>query len=136
VFNDGAYTFLTDKALKADAILRMEHGKPLLFGKDSKKGIRFNTASAELEVVTLGENGVTEKDILVHDAKREDPTIAFMLANLSDRAGFPTPIGVFRDIKKPTCEDLTWQIIEDAKAKKPGADLQKLLAGSDTWAIK
>ena len=62
-------------------MLRMEQGKPLLFGKDDKKGLRFDPQTAELEVVTIGENGVTEKDILVHDAKREDPTIAFMLAN-------------------------------------------------------
>ena len=102
MFNDGAYTFLTEKAVKADALLRMEQGKPLLFGKDNKKGIRFNAQTAELEVVTIGENGVTEKDILVHDAKREDPTIAFMLANLAEKPGFPTPIGVFRDVRMPT----------------------------------
>jgi 2-oxoglutarate ferredoxin oxidoreductase subunit beta len=136
VFNDGAYTFLTEKAVKADALLRMEQGKPLLFGKDNKRGIRFNAQTAELEVVTLGEHGVTEKDILVHDAKREDPTIAFMLANLSMRPGFPTPIGVFRNVTRPTCEDLTWQLIDSAKAKKGSGDLQKLLAGNDTWTIK
>jgi 2-oxoglutarate/2-oxoacid ferredoxin oxidoreductase subunit beta len=135
VFNDGAYEFLTDKAVKADALLRMEQGKPLVFGKEQKKGIRFNAQTAELEVVTIGENGVTEKDILVHDAKREDPTIAFMLANLSTKPGFPTPIGVFRDVSLPTCEEMTWQIIDGAKAKKPDASLEKLLAGSDTWTI-
>lgn len=136
VFNDGAYTFLTDKAVKADMILRMEHGKPLLFGKDNKKGIRFNGQTAELEVVTVGENGVTEKDILVHDAKREDPTIAFMLANLSTKPGFPTPIGIFRDVTRPTAEDLTWEMIEAAKTKKGNVDVLKFLAGGDTWTIK
>jgi len=135
VFNDGAYTFLTDKAVKADALLRMEQGKPLVFGKDGKKGIRFNPQTAELEVVTIGENGVTEKDILVHDAQRTDPTIAFMLANLSNKPGFPTPIGVFRNVEQPTCEDLTWQLINQAKAKKGAGDLEKLLAGNDTWTI-
>ena len=134
VFNDGAYTFLTEKAVKADALLRMEQGKPLLFGKDMKRGIRFNPQSAELEVVKVGENGVTEKDVLVHDAKREDPTIAFMLANLSMKPGFPTPIGVFRDVRMPTCEELTWQLIEGTKKK--GSDLEKLLAGRDTWTIE
>jgi 2-oxoglutarate ferredoxin oxidoreductase subunit beta len=136
VFNDGAYTFLTEKSVKADAILRMEQGKPLVYGKDGKKGIRFNPQSAELEVVEIGKNGVTEQDILVHDAKREDPTIAFMLANLSVKPGFPTPIGVFRDLRKPTCEELTWQMIDAAKAKKGNVDLGKLLAGGDTWTIK
>jgi 2-oxoglutarate ferredoxin oxidoreductase subunit beta len=136
VFNDGAYTSITEKSVKADALLRMEHGKPLLFGKDNKKGIRFNAQSAELEVVTVGENGVTEKDILVHDVKRDDPTIAFMMANLSLKPGFPTPIGVFRDVKRPTAEDLTWDMINAAKSKKGDVDVSKLLAGGDTWTIK
>ncbi len=136
VFNDGAYTFITEKASKADAQLRMEHGKPLLFGKDNKKGIRFNPQSAELEAVTLGQDGVTEKDILVHDAKREDPTIAFMLANLAEKPGFPTPIGVFRDVRRPTADEITWQLIGQAKAKKGETDLRKLLASGDTWVIK
>lgn len=135
VFNDGAYTFLTEKAVKADAQLRMEQGKPLLFGKDLKKGIRFNKETISLEVVTLGENGITEKDILVHDATREDPAIAFMLAELATRPGFPTPIGVFRDVKQPTAEELTWKMIDAAKAKKGAGDLTKLLAGNDSWTI-
>jgi 2-oxoglutarate ferredoxin oxidoreductase subunit beta len=133
VFNDGAYVSITEKAVKADAQLKMEQGKPLLFGKDSKKGIRFNAQTAELEVVTVGENGVTEKDILVHDAKREDPTIAFMMANLSSRPGFPVPIGVFRDVRHATADELNWQQIDGAMAK-PGS-LEKLLAGNDTWKI-
>jgi 2-oxoglutarate ferredoxin oxidoreductase subunit beta len=136
VFNDGAYTFMTEKAVKADAQLRMEHGKPLLFGKDNKKGIRFNPQTAELEVVTVGENGITEADVLVHDAKREDPTLAFMLANLSLKPGFPTPIGVFRDVRRPTGDELNWDQIKSVKAKKGDSDLRKLLSGSDTWTIK
>jgi 2-oxoglutarate ferredoxin oxidoreductase subunit beta len=136
VFNDGAYLFLTEKQVKADALLRMEEGKPLLFGKDNKKGIRFNTQTAELEVVTVGENGVSEKDVLVHDPRRADPTIAFMLANLSDRQGFPTPIGVFRDVRKPTADELTWEMIKAAKAKKGDVSVRKFLSDADTWQVK
>jgi 2-oxoglutarate ferredoxin oxidoreductase subunit beta len=136
VFNDGAYTFLTEKAVKVDAQLRMEEGKPLLFGKDNKKGIRFNTQTAELEVVAIGENGVTEKDILVHDPRRADPTIAFMLANLSDRAGFPTPIGVFRDVRKPTADEMTWDMIKSVKAKRGESTVRKFLVDAETWDVK
>ena len=136
VFNDGAYTFLTDKAVKTEAILRMEAGKPLLFGKDNKKGIRFDGQKAELEVVTLGENGITEKDILIHDPTRADPTIAFMLANLSDRAGFPTPIGVFRSVRKPTADEMTWEMINATKAKKGDSSVVKFLSDADTWDVK
>jgi 2-oxoglutarate ferredoxin oxidoreductase subunit beta len=87
-------------------------------------------------VVTVGEHGVTEKDILVHDAKRDDPTMAFMLANLALKPGFPTPIGIFRDVSRPTAEDLTWDMINAAKAKKGDVDVVKLLSGGDTWMIK
>jgi 2-oxoglutarate ferredoxin oxidoreductase subunit beta len=135
VFNDGAYDFVTDKAVKAEAQLRMEQGKPLLFGKDNRKGIRFNPQSLSLEVVTLGEGGITEKDILVHDATREDPTIAYMLANLSVRPGFPTPVGIFRDIRRPTADELTWEKIGAAKASAKNMDLTRLLSGPDTWTI-
>jgi 2-oxoglutarate ferredoxin oxidoreductase subunit beta len=136
VFNDGAYTFLTEKTVKADAQLRMVEGKPLLFGKDNKKGIRFDPQSAELEVVTVGEHGVTEKDVLVHNPRREDPTIAFMLANLSSRPGFPTPIGVFRKVELPTCDDLNWQSINAVKGKKGEVSLRKFLSSGDTWTVK
>ncbi len=136
VFNDGAYLFLTEKSVKADAMLRMEEGKPLLFGKENKKGIRFNAQSAELEVVTIGQNGVAEKDILVHNPKREDPTIAFMLANLSTRPGFPTPIGVFRNVRQPTCEEIYWEQVKQLKAKKGEVSIRKFLSEADTWTIK
>ena len=135
VFNDGAYLFLTEKSVKADAMLRMEEGKPLLFGKDNKRGIRFNAETAELEVVTLGEKGIAEKDVLVHNPKRDDPTIAFMLANLSTRPGFPTPIGVFRDVRRPTCEELYWETVKQVKAKKGETSLREFLSSADTWTV-
>ena len=139
VFNDGAYNFLTDKAVKAETQLRMEHGKPLLFGKDGRKGIRFDGRTASLQVVAVGEGGVTEADILVHDAHREDPTLAFMLANLDLTPGFPTPVGIFRDVRRPTADELTWKLIDEAKAKVSGKgpqDVRAFLSTGDTWKVE
>jgi 2-oxoglutarate ferredoxin oxidoreductase subunit beta len=137
VFNDGAYGFLTDKANKAETQLRMEHGKPLLFGKDARKGIRFDPKTASLQVAALGEGGVTEADILVHDAHREDPTLAFMLANLDSTPGFPTPVGVFRDVRKATADELTWKLIDEAKKSGKGAqDVRQFLSAGDTWKVE
>ena len=136
VFNDGAYQFMTEKAVKADMQVRMEHGKPLLFGKDGRKGIRLDPRSAKLEVVTLGEGGVSEGDVLVHDAMRADPTLAFMLANLDQTPEAPTPIGIFRDVRRPTADELTWEQVQAAKAARGGADMRQLLAGGDTWVIE
>ena len=137
VFNDGAHALLTDKNTKAETQLRMEHGKPLLFGKDLKKGIRFDPKSAKLEVVTVGEGGVKESDILVHDAHRDDPTLAFMLANLDQTAGFPTPIGVFRDVRRPTADEITWQLISEAKKSGKGSmSVEQFLGQGETWTVK
>ena len=137
VFNDGAHQALTDKAVKADRQLRLEHGKPLLFGKDMKRGIRFDPRTAKLEVVTVGEGGITEADILVHDAHREDPTLAFMLANLDQTPGFPTPIGIFRDVRHPTVDEITWQLVAEAKAAaKKQLSVTEFLAQGETWVVK
>jgi 2-oxoglutarate ferredoxin oxidoreductase subunit beta len=137
VFNDGAHALLTDKATKSETQLRMEHGKPLLFGKDLRKGIRFDARTARLEVVTVGEGGVTAADILVHDAHRDDPTLAFMLANLDQTPGFPTPIGVFRDVRRPTADEITWgQVAEAKKGGKGSQSVRDFLGQGETWTVK
>jgi 2-oxoglutarate ferredoxin oxidoreductase subunit beta len=135
VFNDRAFSSLTEKGVKADAQLRMEHGKPLLFGKQNEKGIRFNPQTVELEVVTLGQDGITEKDILVHDVDREDPTLAFLLANLSEKPGFPVPVGVFRGVRRPTVDEMSWEQIAEATAEKGEIGLKELLSSGDTWTV-
>jgi 2-oxoglutarate ferredoxin oxidoreductase subunit beta len=78
-----------------------------------------------------------EADVLVHDAHREDPTFAFMLANLDGTPGFPTPVGVFRSVRRSTGDELTWQLIEEAKAavKKP-LSVTEFLSQGDTWTVK
>ena len=136
MFNDGAYTVPHREGVKADAQLRMEHGKPLLFGKDNKKGHPLQRADRRARGGDRSaRSGVTEKDVLVHDPKRDDPTIAFMLANLSTRPGFPTPIGVFRDVRRPTCEELYWETIKQVKAKKGETSLREFLSSADTWTV-
>src|SRR5262249_50775678 len=83
-----------------------------------KKGLRLN--GLKLEVVTLGENGMTEKDLLVHDEKQADPTLATMLSRLSYPA-FPEPMGVLRDVERPTYDGLmVAQNEEVLKKKGPG----------------
>ena len=88
IFNDGAFNDVSDKALKADHQLVLEHGKPLIFGKNRDKGIRMN--GMRPEAVQLG-GGVTEKDLVVHD--ETNLSLAFMLGNFEPP--MPTPVGVF-----------------------------------------
>lgn len=130
VFNDGAWEHLTEKSVKDDMQLRLEHGKPMLFAR-GKKGIRLNGFTPE--VVTLGENGVTEKDILVHDEKAV-PSLSFLIAELM-APHFPTPIGVFREVERPVHHELDQAQLAAAREKKGLGDLHELLHQGDTWTI-
>jgi len=129
VFNDGTFEAVTGKETRDDNTLFLEHGKPLLFGKDKNKGIRFK--GLEPEVVTLGENGITEADIVVHDEKTTNPIYAFMLSRL-ELPHFPAPVGIFRSIEKPTYEHMIVDQIDAALSTGPG-DLKKIIQGSNTW---
>jgi 2-oxoglutarate/2-oxoacid ferredoxin oxidoreductase subunit beta len=129
VFNDCAFEHITEKAVKDTAQLRLEHGKPLTFAKGTK-GVKLNGFKAEL--ATLGEGGVTEKDLLVHDEKA-DPSLSFLISELM-APNFPTPIGVFRSVERPTHGELDQAQTATAMKKGPG-DLEKLLNSGDTWTV-
>ena len=88
IFNDGAWRDFTDREVREDRMLVLEHGKPMIFGKDRDKGIRLR--GLHPEVVTIGENGVTEADLLVHDEAAEEPYLALMLSRMFV-AGLPGP---------------------------------------------
>ena len=134
IFNDGAWEDLTDKDARSEHVIQLEHGKPLIFGKNREKGIRLK--GLELEVVQLG-NGVSEKDLLMHDEKHPRASYAFMLAHMEQRPGFPTPIGVLRAQDDVPCyEDLMNHQIRDVIAKRGAGDVSKLLSAGDTWIVK
>jgi 2-oxoglutarate ferredoxin oxidoreductase subunit beta len=128
IFNDGAFNDLSDKAIKADHQLVLEHGKPLIFGKNRDKGIRMNGQRAE--VVTLGD-GVTEKDLVVHD--ETNLALAFMLANFE--APMPAPIGVFYATSRPTYDAAMNAQLAEAKAKQGAGDIAALLKRGDVWTV-
>ena len=132
VFNDEAYAALSNKASRPDASIVLEHGKPLLFGKERNKGIRLS--GFEPEVVTLGEQGITEADLLLHDEKSPHGGIAFFLSQLV-APDFPVPLGVFRAFQAPAYEDLNAQLAAAAVAKKGRGDLTRLLNSGDCWTI-
>ena len=132
VFNDGAFDMLSDKTMRDDTRLMMEHGKPLIFGKERNKGIRLR--GMDMEVVTIGENGVTAADILLHDENAAHSGLAFSLGQF-ESPDFPVPMGVFRDVSKPSYEALSKQLSESARAAKGRGDLARLLNAGDTWTI-
>jgi 2-oxoglutarate ferredoxin oxidoreductase subunit beta len=131
VFNDGAFEFATDKATKEDTQLRLEHGKPLVFGKGKDKGIRMGAGFAP-EVVKVAD--VDPQSLLVHDEKAAAPTLAFLEAHL-DAPQFPVALGVLRAIPRP-CYDALMAEQEARAIEKLGAgNLDQLLRGNETWTV-
>lgn len=134
VYNDGAFEHFTEKAVKDDHQIEVEHGKPLIFGKDSEKGLRFNPTAVRLEVVTIGEDGITEDDLLVHDEKNRQ--LAQMLAAM-EPPHYPVAIGVlFNDPVAYSYEQAVHaqnaQIRESAKFH---GDMHSLLRSGATWTV-
>jgi len=130
VFNDGAFDALTDKATKAETTVRLVHGKPVVFGAKNDKGIRLNGLSPE--VVKLGENGVTEADLLVWD--ETNPALSFMMAGLGPE--FPVPLGVFRAVNRPVHHELELAQHNTVLQSRGEGDIEKLLNAGETWTVE
>jgi len=133
IFNDGAFDYFTDRNVRSDRVLYLEHGKPMIFGKERNRGIRMN--GAHPEVVTIGENGITESDLLIHDIYLKDPSVAFMLARM-EQPDFPQPVGIFRAVERATYEDMMIGQIDAAIAKSGAGSLEKLINSGDTWVVE
>jgi 2-oxoglutarate ferredoxin oxidoreductase subunit beta len=134
VFNDGAFEYVTTKDTKSETQLVLEHGKPMIFGREKNKGIRLTPGKLEPEVVTLGENGITEKDLLVHDEKEQSGALAFLLSRL-EPPKFPTALGLVRNVERPSYDQLTVDQEQAILAKRGKGDLAKLLHSGETWRI-
>ncbi|HEX9812200.1 MAG TPA: 2-oxoacid:ferredoxin oxidoreductase subunit beta [Burkholderiales bacterium] len=132
IFNDGAFEHLADKKTRDDHRLVLAHGEPLVFGKNRDKGIRLN--GLEPEAVALGQNGVTEADLPIHDERAGHGGLAYVLAQL-DAPDFPVPLGVFRDVDAAAYEALNLRLRDEAQAAKGKGDLTKLLKSGETWIV-
>ena len=130
IFNDGAFAHVKDKDVKDDNVLELKHGEPMIFGKEQNKGIRLNGFNPE--IVKIG-TGISADDLLVHDENNRN--LAGLLANFTDDDSLPTPLGVIYAEDQPRYEELMIEQIEEAKKKLGEGDLQKLLAGTDTWEV-
>ena len=128
VFNDAVFENITGKDVAADAQILLEHGKPLVFGKQKEKGLRLKPGKLELEIVTLGEGGVTAADILVHDETNRP--LAMLLARLEPP--FPTAMGVLHC--NPT-ESYEHDVYAQKGAAQGKGDLDALLNSERTWEV-
>jgi 2-oxoglutarate ferredoxin oxidoreductase subunit beta len=131
VFNHKAFDYATDKDTKEDNIIRLEHGKPLIFGKSRDKGIRMN--GAKLEVVSIAPgSGITADDLLFHD--ETDESLAFALSRMK-RPAFPEPVGVLYAVEDQKYEDLLTRQVDDAIKLRGEGSLEKLFNMGETYEI-
>jgi 2-oxoglutarate/2-oxoacid ferredoxin oxidoreductase subunit beta len=136
VFNDGAFFSFTERATKSDTSIVLEHGQPLLFGANRRKGVRL--AAGMPEIVDLDATGLSESDLWIHDEK--DLFKASLLARFFDdpakEGALPRPFGVFYAVQRTCLEDMIQAQIDQATARFGPGDFDKLLAGDATWEIK
>jgi 2-oxoglutarate ferredoxin oxidoreductase subunit beta len=132
VFNDGAFDAVRDKKQKEANQIRLEHGKPIRFGVDGHRGV-VRGSVGRLELAEVDEVG--EDALVVHDAERADPGLAFELSRLAERPTGPTPIGVFRSVDRPVYAEEYVRELEENRAEIGTEELDKLLHGGDTWTV-
>jgi len=132
VFNDGAFDSITSRAAREEMMIDLRHGQPIRFGAEGRRGVVMGS-DGRLSFVDVAETGADA--LLVHDAHREDPSLAFALARLAHDNHSPTPFGVFRDVDRPDYGSLVQQQVAAASEKKGPGDLAALLRSNGTWSV-
>ncbi|MFI1105342.1 2-oxoacid:ferredoxin oxidoreductase subunit beta, partial [Streptomyces melanogenes] len=134
IFNDGAFDTLKDHDQAQDAVIRLEHGQPILFGADNTKGVVRDASTGDLKIVPVTPDNIA--DVLVHDAHAASPTTAFALSRLADPDTLHhTPIGVLRSINRPVYDTQMADQLDTAIEQRGKGDLTSLLTGNDTWSV-
>jgi len=131
IFNDGAFELLKDPNTRDDHLIRLEQGQPITFGPDGQYSVTHPEGSFGLKV----QQGGTP---IVHDATVDDPAYAFALSRLSGSDLSTTPIGIFRNVTRPSYDELVQKQLMEAKAQATGTPdemLDDLLSAGDTWTI-
>ena len=133
IFNDGIHERITSKDVRPDRTVFLRHGEKMIFGKENNKGLVRDGFG--VKAVTIGENGYTMDDILVHDATTIDPTVHLKLA-LMDGNELPVALGVIRDVAAPVYDEEVEKQIAGVQAKKPARSLKAFLMAGDVWEVK
>ena len=128
VYNDGAFDYFAERSVRAEQTINLEHGKPLIFGKNRDKGIKLDG----LRPVICEAD---DPDLLVHNEKIPSNVLPYVLAHMSPGAGVPLPLGVLRAVDKPTYEDGMAEQIDAARDLHGAGDVAALLRAGDTWTV-
>lgn len=132
IFNDAIHKKITDKEFRADRTIVLRHGEKMIFGKDNNKGIVLE--GLRLKAVTIGEDGYTMDDVLVHDAKEPDPTLHTMLSMMG--GDMPVALGVIRSVEAPVYDQTVEEQIAEVQAKNPNRTLREFLMSGEVWEVR
>ncbi len=133
IFNNGIHNRVSDRATRAERTIHLVHGQKMLFGKDNELGLVQDGFG--LKAVTIGEDGYTLDDVLVHDAHCQSNFLHQQLA-MMDGDTLPLAIGVIRDVEAPTYETDVAAQVEDVKQKHGFHSLREMILAGDTWQVK
>ena len=135
IFNDGIHKYVSDKDFRADRSIILEQGKPMIYGANRDKGLILD--GYQIKSVTIGENGITEKDLLVHDATTEDNSMHFKLAMMGTKEdGLPLAFGVIRSVDAPCYDEAVNEQIAEVQSKKKERTLREFLMHGEIWEVK
>jgi 2-oxoglutarate ferredoxin oxidoreductase subunit beta len=132
IFNDDAFAPVTEPGSREEHLIRLEHGAPIQFGAGGGQGLRFSRYGS-LQAVHVAQ--ADPDSLLTHDAHADDPSYAFALSRLDSADFAHTPIGLFRQVVRPSYDELMSAQLEEAREKQGDGDLAALLAGNDTWQV-
>lgn len=133
IFNKGAFAEFVNKNSKQDVMLYLEHGKPMIFGREQDKAIRLD--GLQPLVIDLKAGNYGTGDALVHDEHDESGLLAGILATFQERKDFPRPVGVIRNIERPCYEDMMRDQV-NAEMERGGETLQELFESGDMWEVE
>lgn len=132
IFNNGIHNPITDRSVRADKTIHLRHGQKMLFGADNNRGLVQD--GFLLKAVTIGEDGYTIDDVLVHDAHCESNFLHQQLA-MMDGETLPLAVGVIRDVEAPTYDESVSMQIEEVRARKGFDTLRDMILAGDTWTV-
>lgn len=133
IFNDGTHKMITDREVRADRTIVLRHGEKMIFGKNRDRGLILD--GLRLKVVTIGENGITEDDILTHDAHSDNIGIHMMLADMK-YPEYPVALGVIREVKDITYDHAVRDQVAEVTAKARIHCVDDLLRSGSVWEVK
>ncbi len=133
IFNNGIHNAITDREIRADRTIHLRQGEKMLFGKEMNRGLVQNGFG--LKAVTLGEDGYTIDDVLVHDAHTPSNFLHQQLA-MMDGIELPLAVGVIRDVEAPTYNDSVADQVREVRARKGFGSLRDMILAGETWEVK